>query len=105
MTRSDVGGRQATTRIQAARMSALALAWMTMRAATAANAATTVITADRMLDVRSGRMIERPQLVVRDGRIETVGRAGDSAPADAQRIELPGMTLLPGLIDMHVHLD
>ncbi len=71
----------------------------------AAADATLVITAERMLDVRSGRMVDRPQLVVRDGRIVTLGRVGDAAPADARRIELPGMTLLPGLIDMHVHLD
>lgn len=71
----------------------------------AAAPATTVVTAARMLDVRSGRMIDHPQLLVREGRIVAVGRAGDAAPADARRIELPGMTLLPGLIDMHVHLD
>lgn len=65
----------------------------------------TVVTAARMLDVRSGRLVERPQLLVRDGRIVAVGRMGDAAPADARRIDLPGMTLLPGLIDMHVHLD
>ncbi|HZH44504.1 MAG TPA: amidohydrolase family protein [Lysobacter sp.] len=64
-----------------------------------------VITADRMLDVRSGRMLERPQIVVRDGRVVAVGRAGDAAPTGARRVELPGMTVLPGLIDMHVHLD
>ncbi|MER8124745.1 amidohydrolase family protein, partial [Acinetobacter baumannii] len=64
-----------------------------------------VVTADRLLDVRGGRMIERPQIVVRDGRIAAVGRAGDAVPADARRVELPGMTVLPGLIDMHVHLD
>lgn len=69
------------------------------------SAATTVITADRLLDVRSGRLIDRPQLLVRDGRIVEVARIGDAAPADAKRIDLPGLTLLPGLIDMHVHLD
>ncbi|MFC0679472.1 amidohydrolase family protein [Lysobacter korlensis] len=64
-----------------------------------------VITADRMLDVRSGRMVERPQLHVRNGRIVEIGRAGDAVPAGAKRVDLAGMTLLPGLIDMHVHLD
>src|SRR5688572_11281502 len=68
-------------------------------------AGTTVLTAARMLDVRSGRMLENPQVQVRDGRIVAVGRAGDAAPEGARRIDLPGMTLLPGLIDMHVHLD
>ena len=35
----------------------------------AASAATTVVTADRMLDVMSGKMVERPAIVVVDGRI------------------------------------
>ncbi|HLM54197.1 MAG TPA: amidohydrolase family protein [Pseudoxanthomonas sp.] len=63
------------------------------------------ITAARMLDVRSGRMVERPGVLVRGGRIVQVGSADAAAPAGAQRVDLPGMTLLPGLIDMHVHLD
>ena len=65
----------------------------------------TVLTAARMLDVRSGKLVENPQLLIRDGRIAAVGRAGDAVPAGARRIDLPGMTLLPGLIDMHTHLD
>ena len=64
-----------------------------------------VITAARLLDVRSGRLVDQPQVLVRDGRIVAVGRAGAPVPANARRIDLPGMTLLPGLIDMHVHLD
>lgn len=83
----------------------LAIALCAFAACHAASAATQVITADRLLDVRSGRMLERPQVIVEDGRITAVGRVGDSVPADAKRIDLPGMTLLPGLIDMHVHLD
>ncbi|MFL6630678.1 MAG: amidohydrolase family protein [Vitreoscilla sp.] len=68
-------------------------------------AGTTVVTADRMLDVLAGRMVERPAIVVVDGRIRQVlvqGAAG--IPKDAKRIDLAGQTLLPGLIDMHVHL-
>lgn len=68
---------------------------------------TQVLTAERMLDVRSGRLITKPSILIRDGRIVEVAGNGASvnAPADAKRIDLPGMTLLPGLIDMHVHLD
>lgn len=40
---------------------------------------------------------------VRDGRIEWVG-AG-SAPPEARRINASGRTLLPGLVDLHVHLE
>ena len=38
-------------------------------------------------------------------RIQAVGpRAGVTAPPDAQHIALPGMTVLPGLMDLHSHL-
>ncbi|HJW46947.1 MAG TPA: amidohydrolase family protein, partial [Lysobacter sp.] len=44
-------------------------------------------------------------VLVRDGVIAAVGPLGQmSAPADARRIELPGATLVPGLIDLHSHL-
>jgi imidazolonepropionase-like amidohydrolase len=65
---------------------------------------TVVVTADRMVDVLTGRTIERPQITITDGRISAVGTQGAAVPADARRVELPGITLLPGLIDMHVHL-
>jgi imidazolonepropionase-like amidohydrolase len=72
----------------------------------AASAATVAVTAERMLDVRTGKYIEKPVVVITDGRIVAVGRQGEvSAPADAKRVDLPGLTLMPGLIDMHVHLD
>lgn len=87
------------------RATCLALLGLALSPLASAQPGDVVVTADRLLDVRSGRMIERPQIVVRDGRIAAVGRAGDPVPADARRVELPGMTVLPGLIDMHVHLD
>ena len=72
---------------------------------TAATAATTVVTADRMLDVLAGKYVDKPAIVVVDGRITAVLTQGAAAiPQDATRIDLPGQTLLPGLIDMHVHL-
>ena len=69
-------------------------------------AETVVVTADRLIDVASGKVVERPAIVITGGRITSVGTQGSSAlPADARRIDLPGQTLLPGLIDMHVHLN
>ena len=71
-----------------------------------AAAADIIYSADKLLDVRTGKMLNKPQVLVRDGRIVAVKQAPDGFPADAvQRVDLPGMTLLPGLIDMHVHLD
>jgi imidazolonepropionase-like amidohydrolase len=72
--------------------------------ATASYADTVVVTADHMVDVIAGRIVERPQITITDGRISSVASQGAPVEPDARRIDLPGMTLLPGLIDMHVHL-
>jgi imidazolonepropionase-like amidohydrolase len=73
----------------------------------AASAATVAVTADRMLDVRTGKYIDKPMVVITDGRITAIGRQAEmTVPADIQKIAVPaGLTLMPGLIDMHVHLD
>ncbi|MET3527032.1 imidazolonepropionase-like amidohydrolase [Phenylobacterium koreense] len=69
-----------------------------------AQAATVAVSADRLVDVATGKQVERPLVVITDGRIVSVGKQGDAIPAGAQQVDLPGVTLLPGLIDMHVHL-
>jgi imidazolonepropionase-like amidohydrolase len=76
-----------------------------MLGATSAQAVT-VVTADRMLDVATGRYVDKPAIVIGDdGRIQSVlSGAQVKAPPGSRRIDLPGETLLPGLIDMHVHL-
>jgi imidazolonepropionase-like amidohydrolase len=68
--------------------------------------AATVVTADRMLDVNTGRYVDKPAIVIGDdGRIQQIGNiASMQLPAGTKHIDLPGETLLPGLIDMHVHL-
>jgi imidazolonepropionase-like amidohydrolase len=65
---------------------------------------TVVVTADRMVDVLAARVVEHPQITITDGRISAVATQGAAFAAGARRIDLPGLTLLPGLIDMHVHL-
>ena len=69
-------------------------------------AATTVVTADRYLDVTSGRYVEHPAIFIGDdGRITGISDARTVRwAADVKHIDLAGETLLPGLIDMHVHL-
>ena len=71
----------------------------------AAAQAATLVTADRYLDVRTGRYVESPAILIGDdGRIQMVGNlASMTLPAGTKTVELAGMTLLPGLIDMHVH--
>src|SRR5580700_10892168 len=68
-----------------------------------ASADTVVVSADRMLDVLTGRVIDHPLVTIIDGRIAAVGQ-GSALPPGARHIDLKGMTLLPGLIDMHTHL-
>jgi imidazolonepropionase-like amidohydrolase len=75
-------------------------------ASTAASAAT-VVTADRYLDVQTGRYVEHPAIFIGDdGRITSIGDARTVKwAADVKHVDMSGKTLLPGLIDMHVHLD
>ena len=70
----------------------------------AAAADTVVVTADRMVDVLLGRVVDHPAVTITDGRITAVGGPAPAASATVRRVDLPGMTLLPGLIDMHTHL-
>jgi len=62
---------------------------------------TTVIRAAHLLDVKSGRMIDNPVLVITGDRITSLS---GSAAASANVIDLGGATLLPGLIDAHTHI-
>ena len=66
-----------------------------------------VITAERYLDVTKGSYVEHPAIYVDDaGRITQIADSGTIKPGNGiERIDLPGKTLVPGLIDMHVHLD
>lgn len=53
--------------------------------------------------VGTGSVIESGTLVVRSGRIATVG-AGATAPAGMRVIDARGMTIMPGFIDGHRHI-
>ncbi|SRR5579883_1070856 len=61
-----------------------------------------ILRADRVFDGTGAAPLERAAVVVEGHRIADVLRA---ANVGAERVvDLPGCTLLPGLIDMHVHL-
>jgi imidazolonepropionase-like amidohydrolase len=63
----------------------------------------TVMHAARVMDVETGRMLAPGEVLVQGGQIIEVGSAVRH-PAGAEVIELGNRTLLPGLIDAHVHL-
>jgi imidazolonepropionase-like amidohydrolase len=61
-----------------------------------------VLRSARMLDVRSGRIVAPGEVVISGDHIVSVGK-GDE-PAGAEVIDLGDATLMPGMIDAHVHL-
>jgi imidazolonepropionase-like amidohydrolase len=62
-----------------------------------------VLHAARLLDVETGRILTPGEVLVRGDRIVEAG-AQVSHPADAQVTDLGDCTLMPGLIDAHIHL-
>ena len=75
------------------------------RAQLAASNATTLLRPDRVFDAEDGRTHDGWVVLVEGNRIAAIGPAGDvRAPAGADVIDLPGTTLLPGLIEAHAHL-
>jgi imidazolonepropionase-like amidohydrolase len=62
-----------------------------------------VLHAARLLDVKNGRIIKPAEVLIEGERITEVG-ASVKHPAAAEVIDLGDRTLLPGLIDAHVHL-
>jgi imidazolonepropionase-like amidohydrolase len=75
--------------------------------ATSSAHAATVVTADRYLDVLTGKYVEHPAIFVDDGgRITSIADARTVRwGAEVKHVDLSGKTLVPGMIDMHVHLD
>ena len=63
---------------------------------------TVYVRAGRLIDPASGRVSENVGLLIRDGRIVSVGVA--TPPPGAKVVDLSRETVLPGLIDVHVHL-
>ncbi len=65
--------------------------------------ATVVLTGARLLDPSGQRLLDPRDVLLRDGKIVAIGRTENAHP-DAVRVDLSGLTLLPGLIDLHSHL-
>jgi imidazolonepropionase-like amidohydrolase len=52
------------------------------------------------------RLLEHQTVIVRDGRIERIGNSDQvEVPSDAMAIDGRGKYLIPGLVDMHVHVE
>lgn len=63
----------------------------------------TLIHADHLLDVVTGKWSDDARLLVEDGRVAAVLAPADPEPAGAVSLTLPGSWVIPGLIDCHSH--
>ena len=62
-----------------------------------------VLHAARLLDIEAGRILTPGEILVEAGKIVAAG-SSVAHPAGAENIDLGDTTLMPGLIDAHVHL-
>jgi len=94
------------SRLTAALSLGLALSFPGLAAEPAASAPpppkTVAVRAARLLDVRAGKYVDHPVVVIRGDRIESVGTS--PAPAGMTVVDLGERTLLPGFVDAHTHV-
>jgi imidazolonepropionase-like amidohydrolase len=86
-------------------LSRIALAASLALAADPAAAETIIVHAGRLITDASKRPLGPSTITVVDGRIQSVSEGHTPAPAGARLVDLSGKTVLPGLIDTHVHLS
>src|SRR5579871_541061 len=82
---------------------ALPSAWVLPPLARPAAPETIAIRAGRLFDPRSGQMLTNQVVIVKGDRIDAVG-GGLQIPAGSRVIDLSRATVLPGLIDTHLHV-
>jgi imidazolonepropionase-like amidohydrolase len=87
------------------RVAAVCMAFAMLGSTPAPAVRASAIYATHLLDVRTGRTIDDAVVIASGGRVAYAGaRSAARVPPDAERVDLGALTLLPGLIDAHVHL-
>jgi imidazolonepropionase-like amidohydrolase len=71
----------------------------------AGTSSATVFEGARLIAGDGGTPVENAVFVVEGGRFTAVGRAGEvQVPSGASRVDLKGKTVMPALVDTHVHM-
>lgn len=67
-----------------------------------------LIEAGRLIDTENGRVLRNQMILIEDGKIKAVGAKSEieglDIPNSVERIDLSDYTVMPGLMDSHVHL-
>ena len=65
-----------------------------------------VFSAKLLIDGTGKHPVENPYVIVEDGRIREIGsgRPPEQLVREAKRTDMPGATIIPGLVDAHLHL-
>jgi imidazolonepropionase-like amidohydrolase len=63
-----------------------------------------LLTGARVLDPSGDRLLDGRDVLIEGGRIARIAATGTIQAPDAKRLDLSGLTLIPGLIELHSHL-
>jgi imidazolonepropionase-like amidohydrolase len=63
-----------------------------------------LLTGARVLDPAGDRLLDGRDVLIEGGRIAQIAAAGTIQAPNAKRLDLSGLTLIPGLIELHSHL-
>ena len=84
---------------------AIVLAFLLSSALSAQTGRVKALVGGTLIDGYGGAPLRNSVILIEGERIRAIGTVGTlSVPADAERISTEGMSVLPGLWDMHVHL-
>jgi imidazolonepropionase-like amidohydrolase len=70
-----------------------------------ASAQRTILYCGKLIDVKNKKIVEAVSVVIDNNKIVDVAQGYVNAQAGEKIIDLKGLTVMPGLMDMHVHME
>lgn len=87
-------------------MLSMLLVNMSLCSAESVNKKTVAVQASMVIDIAGNEPITDAVILIEDGRIKAVGKESEiSVPVGSEVIDARGKTVIPGLIDAHVHYN